>query len=390
LRDKRDSLFCPPINWKVKLKDMATKKQLIKLREKKLANGNKSLFLDISWDGKRSKEYLKLYIVKIKTPFDRDSNKKSLALAENIRAKRQTELQNNGWGFANEFKQDTNFIEYFKSLIEKRKDSTGNWGNWDSTLKHLINYCDVKTTFRDIDINFVEGFKEFLQHGANTKSNNLLSKNSQNSYFNKFRAALNQAFDDRILPDNPAKRVKALKPDDTHREYLTIDELKSLAKTDCKYPVMKNAFLFSCLTGLRWSDIQKLKWSEVQKDGDGWKINFRQQKTRGQEYLDISKQARDYFGQQGSPDERVFIGLKYSAWHNLELQKWCMRAGITKDITFHCGRHTFAVMQLEYETDIYTVSKLLGHKDLKTTQIYAKVLDKNKKEAMNKIPDINF
>ena len=94
---------------------MATKKQLIKLREKELANGNKSLFLDITWDGNRTKEYLKLYIVKPKTAIDRDSNKQTLALAENIRAKRQTELQNNGWGFTNEFKQDTNFIEYFKT-----------------------------------------------------------------------------------------------------------------------------------------------------------------------------------------------------------------------------------------------------------------------------------
>jgi integrase len=369
---------------------METKKQLVKVREKKLANGNKSLFLDITWDGKRTKEYLKLYIVKPKTAIDRDNNKQTEAFAENIRAKRQTELQNNGWGFANEFKQDTNFIEYFKSLIEKRKESPGNWGNWDSTLKHLIKYCDVKTTFRDIDINFVEGFKDYLQHEAKTKSKTLLSVNSQNSYFNKFRAALNQAFEERIIPDNPVKNVKAIKTDETHREYLTIDELRSLVKTDCKYPVMKNAFLFSCLTGLRWSDIQKLKWSEVQKQGDSYKINFRQQKTRGQEYLDISNQAREYLGEQGNPDESVFTGLKYSGWHNVWLQQWINKAGISKDITFHCGRHTFAVLQLEMNTDIYTVSKLLGHKELKTTQVYAKIMDEKKKEAMNKMPDINI
>lgn len=369
---------------------MAIKKQLVKLREKELANGNKHLFLDITWDGKRSKEYLKLYLVKPKISIDRGSNKKTMSLAENIRATKQTELQNNGWGIANDFKQDTNFIEYFKSLIEKRKDSPGNWGNWDSTLKHLIKYCDGQTTFRDIDTNFVEGFKNYLQNEAKTKSDLALSKNSQNSYFNKFRAALNEAFENRITPDNLTRGVKAITTEETHREYLTIDELKILAKTECKYQVMKNAFLFSCLTGLRWSDIQKLKWSDVQKSKDGWKVDFRQKKTGGQEYLDISKQAREYLGQQGKPDERVFSSLKYSAWHNMELQKWCMRAGITKNITFHCGRHTFAVLQLELNTDIYTVSKLLGHKELKTTQIYAKVMDSKKKEAMNKMPDINL
>jgi len=369
---------------------MATKKQLVRLRKKELTKGNQSLYLDIYWNGKRTKEYLKLYLVKPQTAFDRDSNKKIMALAENIRAKRQTELQNNGYGFFNDFKQDTNFIEYFKTLIEKRKESKGNYGNWDSTLKHLIKYCDVKITFRDIDIDFVEGFKSYLQHEAKTKSNTPLSKNSQNSYFNKFRATINQAFDDRIIPENPVKKVKAIKPDETHREYLTIDELKSLVKTECKYPVMKRAFLFSCLTGMRWSDIQKMKWSEVQKQGDGWRVIFRQQKTGGQEYLDINDQARDYLGEQDKPDERVFIGLKYSGWHNIELQRWIMRAGITKDITFHCGRHTFAVLQLELGTEIYTVSKLLGHKELKTTQVYAKIMDIKKKEAMNKIPDINI
>jgi len=372
-------------------KQSVKKKQLVRVREKKLANGNSSLFLDITWNGKRTKEYLKLYLVKPKTQLDRDNNKQTLKFAENIRAKRHTELQNTKWQFVNEFKLESNFIEYFKTLIEQRKNSKGNWGNWDSTLKHIINYCSVQTTFKDIDKNFVEGFKDYLQHKAKTKSDNLLSKNSQNSYFNKFRAALNQAFEiDKIIPDNPARQVKALKPDEPDIEYLTFDELKSLAKIECKYPIMKNAFLFSCLTGIRWSDIQKMKWSEVQRQGDGWKIFFKQKKTGGQEYLDISEQAKAYLGEQGNLNDRVFVGLKYSAWHNIELQRWIMRAGITKEITFHCARHTFAVLQLEYDTDIYTVSKLLGHKELKTTQIYAKVMNKKKKEAMNKMPDINL
>ncbi len=369
---------------------MATKKQLVKLREKELANGNKSLFLDISWDGKRTKEYLKLYIVKPKTAIDRDSNKQTYSLAENIRAKRQTELQNNGWGFSNDFKLDTNFIEYYKKLLEKRKNSPGNWGNWDSTLKHLIQYCDVQTTFRDIDKNFVEGFKEYLQQATTLRGETNLSQNSQSSYFLKFKAALNQAFEDGIIPISPARNVTGINPEETHREYLTLNELKALAKTECKYPVLKNAFLFSCLTGLRWSDVQKLKWSEVQKQGDSWRVIFRQQKTGRQEYLDISNQARDFLGQQDSPGERVFVGLKYSGYHNMALQNWALKAGITKEITFHSSRHTFAVLQLEHGTDIYTVSKLLGHKEIKTTQIYAKIMDGKKKEAMNKIPDINI
>ena len=99
----------------------------------------------------------------------------------------------------------------------------------------------------------------------------------------------------------------------------------------------------------------------------------------------ISEQAFELLGERTIPDERVFVGLKYSAWHNLKLQQWVMKAGISKTITFHCARHTYATLQLTLGTDIYTVSKLLGHKDLKTTQIYAKIIDERKKEAANKI-----
>ena len=118
------------------------------------------------------------------------------------------------------------------------------------------------------------------------------------------------------------------------------------------------------------------------------RVVFRQKKTKGFEYLDISDQAVKYLGERGKPDERVFIGLKYSAWHNMALQRWCMDAGINKTITFHCGRHTFAVLQLSLGTEIYTVSKLLGHKELKTTEVYARILDEKKREAVNKIPEL--
>ena len=90
-------------------------------------------------------------------------------------------------------------------------------------------------------------------------------------------------------------------------------------------------------------------------------------------------------GEEKAQDERVFVGLRYSAWYNVKLLQWVMKAGITKNITFHCARHTYATLQLSLGTDIYTVSKLLGHRELKTTQIYAKVIDDKKIEAADKI-----
>ena len=84
-------------------------------------------------------------------------------------------------------------------------------------------------------------------------------------------------------------------------------------------------------------------------------------------------------------DKAVFERLKYKGYRDKQLQQWIGAAGITKHITFHCFRHTFATLQLFNKTDIYTVSKMLGHKDVKTTQLYAKVVDEAKQTAANKI-----
>jgi len=374
----------------------------VHLRQRKQTkSGSISLYLEIykgtttTSDGKsknlRDYEYLNLYLIdKPKNAIEKQSNKDNLQLAESIKAKRELEIKNRLYGFTSDFKQNTNFIDYFKDLTEKRLQSDGNYGNWKSTLKHLTQFAGTKVSFREIDQTFCENFRDYLKDTAKKSNGQPLSSSSVSSYFLKFRACLKEAVRKKIIFSNPAIDVSNPKVIENKREYLTIDELKAIVKTECRYDVLKRAFIFSCLTGLRWSDVYNLKWSEVQNTNDGWRITFHQQKTKGLQYLDISEQARGYLGEQGNPDERVFTGLKYSSYMNVELSKWMMRAGITKDITFHCARHTFAVLQLTLGTEIFTLSKLLGHSDLKTTQIYAKIIDEKKREAVNKIPDINI
>ena len=374
----------------------------VHLRQRKQTkSGSISLFLEIykgtttSSDGKvknlRDYEYLNLYLIdKPKTPIDKQSNKETLQLAKSIKAKRELEIKNGLYGFANEFKQSTNFIDYFIEQMEKRKQSIGNYGNWDSSLKHLIRFAGTKVSFREIDQTFCENFRDYLKETAKKSSGQPLSSSSVSSYFLKFKACIKEAVRKKIMLSNPTIDVSNPKVIESIREYLTLDELKAIVKVDCRYDVLKRAFLFSCLTGLRWSDVNNLKWSELQKTTDGYRITFHQQKTKGLQYLDLSEQSRAYLGDVGNPDERAFTGLKYSSYMNVELSKWMMRAGITKDITFHCARHTFAVLQLSLGTEIFTLSKLLGHSELKTTQIYAKIIDEKKREAVNKIPDINI
>jgi len=354
---------------------------------KRNQGGKTSLYLDYYHKGKRKTEYLKLYLdPEAKTKEQKEVNKKTLQLAETIRAQRQIEIQNGTFGFRDNEKLKGSFITYLELLTEKRKDSAGNYGNWDSMLKHMKAFITIDVSFAEVDRQFVQDFKYYLDKEAKTKSNTGLSQNSKYSYYNKLRAALKQAVKDGIIPTNPSEGVEAFKQGDPEREFLTLEELQAAVEVECEIPQLKTAFIFSCLTGLRWSDIQKLVWSEVQHSNEnGYYIRFRQKKTKGAETLPISDQAFGLLGDRQENEERVFKGLKYSAWHNLKLQQWMMKAGISKTITFHCARHTYATLQLTAGTDIYTVSKLLGHKELKTTQVYAKIIDEKKKEAANKI-----
>jgi integrase len=382
----------------------------VKLRQKKISKGRKSLYLDFyppiphSETGEPTRrEFLGLYIFeKPKTPIDKQHNKETLEIANSIRQKRENYL--NKPEIYSEFELEQRrikelgeicFVEYFSKLANKRKAS--NHDNWMSALNYLKSYTGESIKFKNLNESFCEDFKEYLLTTKNNRRKTALSNNSAVSYFNKIKAALKQAYKDGILQEDLNAKVEPIKATETRREYLTIGELNKLVKTPCNDPLLKNAALFSALTGLRFSDIQKMIWKELEYvDGQGYFINFSQKKTKGVEVLPISNQAYSLTEGANNPkdmpqDKPVFEGLKYSAYHNKHLFQWIGAAGITKDITFHCFRHTFAVLQLMPKsdgtpgTDIYTVSKMLGHRDLKTTQIYAKIVDKAKRTAANKI-----
>lgn len=370
----------------------------ITVRKRKTGKAISKLYLDV-YDPNarkiRTSISLDLFVYENPKGTQKKSNKESLEAAERIRAKQVIELayNNNSLGELNK-KDQSNlyFIQYFRQLTEKRFESTNNYGNWDSVWKHLIKFCPNDLPINQVDVKFLEELKNYLQNEARTKSNKRLSQNSLHSYFNKVKACLKQAHREEQILKNPAENISGFKAGEVQREYLSFEELQALANTVCDVPQLKVAFLFSCLTGLRWSDINNLTWKDLQFSDEHsyWFIRFRQQKTKGVETLPISTQSHQLLPEQANNDERIFKGLKYSAWYNLKLQQWVMRAGISKTITFHCGRHTYATLQLTNGTDIYTVSKLLGHRELKTTQVYAKIIDQKKVDASNAIPNLEL
>lgn len=308
-------------------------------------------------------------------------NREKLLEAEMICSVENEKARQGKFGIETIQKQRSSFLAFVERVAQERNTSKGNEGNWLSMIKHLKRFLQRDITFEEVDVKLLNDFKAFLDKVVQN-SGKPLSANSKVAYYNKLRAALKQAVKEDIITKSPAMYTVGFKSEDVQRQFLTVEELKKVVKADCEIPIIKRAFLFSCLTGLRWSDIMKLKWSEVFHDeSNGHYIRFRQQKTKGAETQFLSEEAIELIGDKGFPDELVFKGLKYSSWSNLRIREWMINAGVTKTITFHCARHTFAVLQLDGGTDIYTLSKLLGHKDLKTTLVYSKVLDKNKLAA---------
>jgi integrase len=372
----------------------------VKLRQKAISGNRQSLYLDFypaiphPTTGKPTRrEFLGMYLFdNSKNPIDKHHNKETTQLAEQIRQKRENYLNKPEIYTGYEKEQlkikergEQNFVVYFKSLADKRKAS--NHDNWVSAYNYLEIFTKGSLKFSDLNEKFFNEFKDYLLTTKSFKSNKVtLSQNSAVSYFNKIKATLKQAYKDGYLPNDINGKIQPIKQAETQRNFLTIEELNKLVKTECKNPLIKRAALFSALTGLRFSDIKNLTWSDVEYiDGNGYFIQFKQQKTKGVEMMPISEQAYNLLGELKEPTDKVFEGLNYSAYENKHLAKWIGLAGIEKDITFHCFRHTYATLQLSRGTDIYTVSKMLGHRELKTTQIYAKIIDQTKRDAADKI-----
>ncbi|KAF2334616.1 site-specific integrase [Flavobacterium nitrogenifigens] len=324
-----------------------------------------------------------------------ESDREIMLYADGVRKIRQKEYDNvDLYSDADKLlaeqkeKGKEDFIKYVAAVAAKRHNGSSKSIriNWERLAEFLKNFSKGNLTFSRIDSGMAEDFKLFLLGaplGGGKKGT--LSRNTAGTYFAIFKAALKQAFIDGYLTVDLSSKIKGIPEQESRREYLTIEELNVLATTPCEKDVLKRAALFSALTGLRHSDIQKLRWKEISLENGTAKLHFTQKKTRGVEYMPISQQAFQLCGEPRLPEQLVFEDLTDTSWISRPLKKWIEAAKIKKNITFHCFRHTFATLQLSSGTDIYTVSKMLGHTNVKTTQIYAKVVDEKKNKASEAI-----
>ncbi len=355
----------------------------ITIRKKELKSGKKSLYLDIYKDGQRRYEFLQLYLTG-----NKQEDKETRQLAESIKAKRQLELAHNNHGFTAPFKKKADFISYFEKDAESFGKGTKK--QYNNVLNKLKDYAGDSLQFGAIDRRFCEGFKAHLLSELNP--------NTARVYFAMFKAVLNRAVKEEIIPENPADKVDGITAKNGRKiKYLTIEELRTLAKADCPHSEVKAAFLFSCNTGLRWSDVQPLTSDDI-IDGQ---IQIRQTKTGGAEYFPLSDQALKIL--DGRDSDPLF-DLPTNAQANRILKDWASNAELERwirlkdhkgnvvqqGLTYHVSRHTFAVQVLASGGDIYTLKELLGHESIQSTEVYAKVVNQTKRDTVNNLPEVEL
>lgn len=358
----------------------------VTVRRRPIKNDMESLYLDFypairnpETMAMSRREYLGIYIYqRPKNEVEREYNNEMLLKAEAIRSIRVQSLINEEYGFLDKHKMKGDFLAYFKEMC-KTKDQ-----KWLMVYAHFERFVNGKCTFGDINVELCRSFRAYL---LTTKQLNRpkqkIARNSAAGYFSTFRGLLKIAYRDKRIKENVNEFLEKIEYEDARKEYLTHDEVKLLANTPCSIPVLKNASLFSCMTGLRISDILNLTWNDIVLGADnGYCLQLKTEKTDTETTLPISFEALELCGERGKG--KVFKGLQRSMVQQ-PLKNWIKQAGITKKISFHCFRHTFATLQIALGIDIYTVSKMLTHKNVSTTQVYAELVNSKKRESANKI-----
>jgi len=371
----------------------------VKLRQKAISKNRQSLYLDFYPEiphpetGKPTRrEVLKLYLFdKAKSPIDKQHNKETLQLAEQIRQKRENQLNKPEIYTGYELEQkrikelgEQNFIAYFKALADKRKAS--NHDNWVSAYNYLEAFTNGNLRFADLNERFCNDFKEYLlTTKSNKSSKKALAQNSAVSYFNKLKAALKQAYKDGYLTNDLNAKIECIEPQETISQTLTIEELNTLAKAECKYPLLKKYVLFSALTGMPFKEMQNLKWEQVEVSKSfGIRIKMIRQKTGKPYLINISEQAYILLGERKEPTDKVFEGINNRDRYYF-FPLWLAEVGIKKDMTFHDLRHTYGCLQIDAGTDIYTLQGNMGHSTPRQSMMYGKISDQRKREAAEKI-----
>lgn len=367
---------------------------MISLRYKKMDSGKYSVYLDYTAKGldgksKRHYEFLKIHVSKDYSHSKRipEADKEMMELAQSIRSKRELELYGTVKGLdASPKKVNVSLIDFTKSEALKY-----NRKQHHHLAKHLVEFNKGKDVlFSDVNLAFIEDFGVYIK--KRTIHNTMIH------YLENLKAIMNRAVRQEIIASSIFSKYKMPPKQDTNRSYLELFEVQKMKDTETHFePQIRQAFLFSCFTGLRLSDVISLKKEhiKIEKDKDGYPFHtllirpIKTTRTTGNLLkVTLSQQAVSTLNEVAldKKSELIFNLLPVKNTINSWLKKWAEQAGITKNLHFHMARHTFATLCLTSGVDIYTVSKLLGHTRIDATQIYAKIIEEKKLKEVKKFP----
>ena len=369
-------------------------KELVKIRFKKLSNESLSIYLDIYNNGVRMYEFLHLYLMPETTPNAKIINKHVLSAANAIKARRIIEIANGHAGLNRNVSLARMRIGQYVEHHIDRSPKTHRGGSYASTCSnmynHLVDFLGPRINrlqIKDIDLEICKGFAQRLKH-ARTRNGKRLSAVSAYHYFCSFKSMLAEAAAEQAISTNP---ITYMRPNEMPqrpiviKDFLHADEVARLVSTPCPYQQVKQSFLFSCFTGLRLGDIRHLKWGNIHKTGDDYRFSIIMQKTQDHIANKLNEDALRWLpSPKGRPDQLVF-SLPATATIEKAIRQWVQHAQINKHVTFHTARHSYATMALMVGADLYTISKLLGHRNIKTTTIYAAVVDSVRDHANDNI-----
>lgn len=369
------------------LKRNSKSKEPVRIRFKKLANGSVSVYLAINVNGRRTYDYLKLYLVPETDQAAKLQNKQTMEAVYAIKAQRILQITNGTAGIKKDLRNKMRLVDWLK-IYQDRQVNKGKRGakRWVRTMIFVIEGYDggKDATLADIDHQWLTDFMIYLMNDYVTYKKTKLTNGTVDNYLRCLKAAFNVAVEEGIMPTNPMLALDRshLKGTTYEREFLSVEEVKKLIDTPCRRPDIKGAFLFSCFCGLRISDVRSLQWKHVVTTGEKMYLKITQFKTRRPLTIPLSRQAIKWMPERADAGEDDYIFPPLSK-NMTVLDDWAKEAGIKKHVTFHVSRHTFATMELTMGADIYTTSKLLGHTSVATTQIYAKVINSKKEEAVS-------
>lgn len=368
-------------------------KEPVRIRTKNIAHGCQSIYLDIYHDGQRIYEFLKLYLVPPTDSAARMQNKATMKAANAIKTRRTIEIANEKAGIKESHKEMTLHRWMLTYRDEQAQRGRKCIPQLNRTIALLVHYKGKRTLLRDVDREFGLGFIRYLTEEYRTIYNNPVTKVTALNYYRGLCSALNAAVRAGEITENPLNKIESInriKIPESRRKYLTIDEVKQLISTPCRQNDVKQAYLFSCFCGLRISDIEALRRKNVEEEQGRLRLNIIMHKTKTPLYLPLSQQALRWIPEgynKFEPGQKLF-NLPSRTYGNEILKQWAIAAGLNKHITYHTARHTFATMMLTLGADLYTTSKLLGHTEVRTTQVYARIINKKKDDAVDLVNEV--